>query len=138
MRIGFFGKGGAGKTTTAAGFIKYLMTKVPYVLAIDADVNIHLKDALQIENFSGEQYELGDRAAEVAAYVRGHRTDLGERPLISSTPPSLNSRFIRVTRDDPFIAKSASYSWNLSTRGRGRLLLPLQTRITSYGVPSLA
>ena len=114
MRIGFFGKGGAGKTTTAAGFIKYLMKNGAYVLAIDADVNIHLKSALQIDDFSGEQYELGEKFKEIASYVRGSRIDLGDRPLISSTPPSLLSKFIRVTNNDPFIESKALHANNIS------------------------
>lgn len=114
MRIGFFGKGGAGKTTTAAGFIKYLIKRVPYVLAIDADVNIHLKSALQIDGFVGQQNELGDKFKEIASYVKGSRTDLGERPLISSTPPSLLSRFIRVSSHDPFIAENGLHAKKVS------------------------
>jgi cellulose biosynthesis protein BcsQ len=31
MRIAFLGKGGAGKTTTSAGFIRYVAKKKPYV-----------------------------------------------------------------------------------------------------------
>ncbi len=114
MRIGFFGKGGAGKTTTAAGFIRYLMTKTSYVLAIDADVNIHLKDALQINNFAGQQYDLGEKASEITSYLMGKRTDLAGRPLISSTPPSLNSNFIRVAKEDPFIVSSGLHTNGLS------------------------
>jgi len=113
MRIGFFGKGGAGKTTTAAGFIKYLMKAGAYVLAIDADVNIHLKSALRID-FSGEQYELGENFKEIASYIRGSRIDLGNRPLISSTPPSLLSKFIRVSNSDPFIASNGLHANNIS------------------------
>ena len=38
MRIAFLGKGGAGKTTTSAGFIQYMAKRHPFVLAVDADV----------------------------------------------------------------------------------------------------
>jgi CO dehydrogenase maturation factor len=114
MRIGFFGKGGSGKTTTTAGFIKYLMKNGSYVLAIDADVNIHLKNALDLNDLSGQSFELGENFKEISAYVKGARTDLGNRPMISSTPPSLLSRFIKVSSGDPFIAGNAMHTNNMA------------------------
>ncbi len=49
MRIAFLGKGGSGKTTTAASFIRHAASKHPFVLAFDADVNAHLAGALSVE-----------------------------------------------------------------------------------------
>lgn len=49
MRIAFLGQGGSGKTTTAAGFARFLASRFPYVLALDADVNAHFKTALALE-----------------------------------------------------------------------------------------
>jgi CO dehydrogenase maturation factor len=102
MRVAFLGKGGAGKTTTAAGFIKYAATRHPFVLAVDADVNAHLKSALNAE---GEAKQLGLHFDEITSYLRGQRTDLGERPIIGTTPPSLKSNFITAKPDSPFIEK---------------------------------
>ncbi len=113
MRIAFLGKGGAGKTTTTAGFIKFLSARHPYVLAIDADVNAHLKGALHLD-MQGELIQLGSLRQEVSQYVRGSREDLGLRPLIHTTPPSLQSTFIKVTGDDPFIKKYARQAGNIS------------------------
>ena len=42
MRVSFFGKGGSGKTTISSSFISYLLKKKENVLAIDADMNVHL------------------------------------------------------------------------------------------------
>jgi CO dehydrogenase maturation factor len=114
MRIAFLGKGGAGKTTTTAGFVKYLATRHSYVLAIDADVNAHLKGALQLDNMQGELIQLGSMRSEVAEYVRGARKDLGDRPLIHTTPPSLQSTFIKVSREDSFIQKYGRHAGNIS------------------------
>jgi CO dehydrogenase maturation factor len=46
MRIAFVGKGGSGKTTSAAMFSRYLAAQDVPVLAIDADINQHLAKAL--------------------------------------------------------------------------------------------
>ena len=46
MRIAFVGKGGSGKTTSAAVFSRYLAELGKPVLAIDADINQHLGHAL--------------------------------------------------------------------------------------------
>lgn len=113
MRIAFLGKGGAGKTTTAAGFIRYLAAQRRMVLAVDADVNAHLRGALQLTDVEGEEHQLGDLCDEIFSYVRGDRNDLGERPFIGTMPPSLKSTFVRPTFDDAFIAKYAQKAANI-------------------------
>lgn len=105
MRIAFLGKGGAGKTTTAAGFIRYMSKRHPYVLAIDADVNAHLKGALHIDGLEDAAFELGEVRGEIIEYLKGKRTDLAGRDMVGTTPPSLKSNFISVGKDDPIIAK---------------------------------
>ena len=81
------------------------------VLAIDGDVNTHLQEALNIES---DPPELGRLYDEIASYVRGARTDLGDRPLLSTTPPSPRSRFISCSSDDPFLARYAVTRGSLS------------------------
>ncbi|MBO0849661.1 MAG: AAA family ATPase, partial [Pseudonocardia sp.] len=49
MRIAFVGKGGSGKTTLAALFTRYLAELGLSVLAIDADINQHLGQALGLD-----------------------------------------------------------------------------------------
>lgn len=114
MRIAFLGKGGAGKTTTAAGFVQYVAKRFPFVLAIDADVNAHLLTALNLTDAVGEKHELGQVCDDIFAYLRGQRTDLGERQMVGSTPPSLKSNFVRVSPDDPFVSRYALRSGNIS------------------------
>ncbi len=121
MRIAFLGKGGAGKTTTSAGFIQYLAGKYPFVLAVDADVNAHLLEALQMDSGTeGQFFELGEVAEEVQEYLRGGRVDLGDRMMIGTTPPSLKSNFIRINAEDPFIKKYALRRGNISLLTVGR------------------
>ncbi|MFT4308410.1 MAG: hypothetical protein ACMXYM_03505 [Candidatus Woesearchaeota archaeon] len=109
MRIGFLGKGGSGKTTLAAAFIQHI-AKTQTVLAIDADQNTNLAHTLGIE---GAQ-SLSSNAHEVADYLRGTRTDLGTAPMIATTPPSLESRFVRVRENDEFLKRYATRSESIS------------------------
>ncbi len=97
MRIAFLGKGGSGKTTTAAGFARFLASRFPFVLAVDADVNAHFKTALGLE---GDTKHLEGHFNDVIAHLRGQRSDLGDRVMLATTPPSLTSTFIRPTADD--------------------------------------
>jgi len=83
MRISFLGKGGSGKTTTAAAFIQYLSTKYEHVLAIDADMNVHLQKALDIP---GEAISLGDNFQEISQYLNLNR-ELKTK-FIGTTPPN--------------------------------------------------
>lgn len=114
MRIAFLGKGGAGKTTTSAGFVRYLAAKKSHVLAIDADVNAHLRGALHLPNLVGHPHELGDVKDDIIAYLKGDRQDLGDMPMVGTTPPSAKSRFITVSQKDPLIAKYAQTAGNVT------------------------
>jgi CO dehydrogenase maturation factor len=111
MRIAFLGKGGSGKTTTSASFIRHASKKRSFVLALDADVNAHLAGALALD---GETHQLGQLYAELTAYLKGTRTDLGDKPMIMTTPPSLQSNFVRPRVDDPLIGKYALIQGNIN------------------------
>lgn len=111
MRIAFLGKGGSGKTTTAAGFARYLADRFPFVLALDADVNAHFKTALGL---SGEPMHLEGHFDEVIDHLRGRRADLGDRPMLATTPPALDSNFITVSPDDELIRRYALIDGSLA------------------------
>lgn len=114
MRVAFLGKGGAGKTTTSAGFVRYLAAKKPFVLAVDADVNAHLKGALHRTDWAGDVYEIGEEREAIINYLKGSRTDLGDNCMVGTTPPSTRSQFISVSPKDPLISKYALKSGNIS------------------------
>lgn len=114
MRVAFLGKGGAGKTTTAAGFIRFASQHFPFVLAVDADVNAHLKSALHFEAQTGEEHQLGELCDEIFVYLQGSRRDLAGRPFIGTTPPSQDSNFVRPQPSDPFIKKYGQQSDNIA------------------------
>lgn len=104
MRVVFLGKGGSGKTTTAAGFIRYLSMQGRNVLAIDADINAHLQATL---GFDGKALLLGDEFTMVADYVRGDRADLASRPMIGTTPPGVGSTMVQPSANDPLMRSLA-------------------------------
>jgi CO dehydrogenase maturation factor len=108
MRVGFLGKGGSGKTTIAAAYIRW-SAKKRFVLAIDADVNVHLSDALSME----APEPIGHDFEKIAEYVRGTRSDLNETKIVATTPPSTKSRFVRPTPDDQFIKNTCSQLGNI-------------------------
>jgi putative ATP-binding protein len=104
MRVSFFGKGGSGKTTVSSSFIKYLLNKKENVLAIDADMNVHLGKVFDMPiNIISEQNE------EITKFLEPNRNI----PIIGTTPPIKTSKFIKVSKDEPFIKKYATIKNNL-------------------------
>lgn len=109
MRIAFLGKGGSGKTTISSAFISYIAKNRKHVVAVDADINVHLQKALQI---SGKPNYLSQNYKEIASYLEGDRSDfknvgLTIPPAFGSIPPSSESTFILPHAEDPFIKRFA-------------------------------
>jgi CO dehydrogenase maturation factor len=95
MRISFLGKGGSGKTTVSAAFIKYLKNTQDQanILAIDADVNVHLGALLGIESQS-----ISGRKDDIKEYFEG-----SDHPVIGVSPPSRDSKFVTIDPNDQFL-----------------------------------
>lgn len=96
MRIAFLGKGGSGKTTFAAAFSKYIAERSPAMLAIDADVNMHLHQSLGMD---APSKTLGDGYAELGEYLFKNRKHAENLPELGVIPPSSDSRFIKEVTD---------------------------------------
>ncbi len=112
MRVAFLGKGGSGKTTVSAGFTRYASKLHDFVLAIDADVNVHLHQALGL-TVEREISSIKESHDEIQKYLRGTRSDLGDRPMISTTPPTFDSNFVRISPHDEFLKRYATIDGNI-------------------------
>lgn len=96
MRIAFVGKGGSGKTTLSALFAKYINKKYP-VLAIDADLNMHLGSLLGFEVALPVEKHISHPAAvnTIKKYLKGKNGRIKEPAHFrKTTPPTADSGFI--------------------------------------------
>lgn len=93
MRIAFVGKGGSGKTTAAALFARYLAAEGRRVVAVDADINQHLGQAL---GHDGEPPRaLGADPAWLKDHLRATNPRIaGPEAMIKTTPPGAGSRLV--------------------------------------------
>jgi CO dehydrogenase maturation factor len=99
VRVAFVGKGGSGKTTLSSLLVRYLAGEGLPVIAIDADINQHLADAL---GAPGQPPALGSRLAEIKEYLRGDNPRIpSAAAMIKTTPPGRGSRLLRFGGPDP-------------------------------------
>lgn len=96
MRISFVGKGGSGKTTLSSLFIRHLKHNNLPTLAIDADINQHLCDAVGVE--SGKAKALGLHQKDLKVLFAGSNPLIDPSKMIKTTPPGKGS----------FVAKGVS------------------------------
>ena len=103
MKIAFVGKGGSGKTTLSALFVRRLAAQGAPVLAVDADINQHLGAALGLdEEEAAELPALGARLPLIKDYLRGSNPRItSAEAMIKTTPPGEGSRLLRITEDNP-------------------------------------
>src|ERR1017187_2606094 len=81
VRVAFAGKGGSGKTTLSSMFVRHLAAQGLPVVAIDADINQHLGEALGAD---------GDPRSRIATAPRCS-APARRRPTRSSSPPAPRS-----------------------------------------------
>jgi CO dehydrogenase maturation factor len=101
VKIAFAGKGGSGKTTLSSLFVRYLAARGRPVVAVDADINQHLAEALGAE----EPRPLGAHLPEIKEYLRGTNPRISSASaMIKTTPPGRGSRVLRPGGADPLHA----------------------------------
>lgn len=110
MRIAFVGKGGSGKTTIAALFVRFLGEKQLPVLAIDADINQHLGAALGLsEEGCTAMPQLGSHLPEIKHLLRGTNTRISSaEKMLKTTPPGTGSVLMRLQEKHPMWERFAT------------------------------
>src|SRR6266498_2201829 len=106
MKLAFVGKGGSGKTTLAALFSRHLASEGVPVLAIDADINQHLGEALGLDPEQAAALPaLGLEIDRIKEHLRGsNRRITSTSSMVKTTPPGTGSRLLRLTEDNPISA----------------------------------
>jgi CO dehydrogenase maturation factor len=101
MKVAFVGKGGSGKTTLSSLLVRYLAASAGSaapVIAIDADINQHLADALGAE----QPPPLGAHLDAIKEYLRGTNPRISSAAaMVKTTPPGDGSRILRPGGPDP-------------------------------------
>ncbi|MBO0824382.1 MAG: ATP-binding protein [Actinobacteria bacterium] len=98
MKIAFVGKGGSGKTTLSSLFVRHLAAQGLPVVAIDADINQHLAEALG----GCKPQPMGAHLTEIKEYLRGANPRItSASAMAKTTPPGQGSRLLRHGGPDP-------------------------------------
>ncbi len=128
MRIAFVGKGGSGKTTLSALTIDYLKkTKLP-ILAIDADINMHLGGLIGFDNNTKLNISDSDSIKKIKTYLKGDNNRI--KSLVEfrkTTPPNSLSNFVNLSNKDDYILsnyvikKDNVYLMNVGTYEKGEI-----------------
>ena len=99
MKVAFVGKGGSGKTTLSALFVRHLAGQGLPVVAVDADINQHLAEAL---GATATPPAMGEHLTEIKEYLRGDNPRIASAAaMVKTTPPGRGSRLLRLGGDDP-------------------------------------
>jgi CO dehydrogenase maturation factor len=106
MRIAFVGKGGSGKTTAAAMFSRFLGEQGAPVVAVDADINQHLGQALGHDG--PPPRPLAADLPWLKEHLRGDNPRIASAAsMIKTTPPGRGSRLLDLGPDDAVLHRHA-------------------------------
>lgn len=109
MKIAFVGKGGSGKSTVSLLFIRHLIEAGEHVLAIDADINMHLADLLSVARDDARAISYGTNPLAIREYLIGKNKRIScPKSFIKTTPPGSGSNLISITEDNPILRHFAT------------------------------
>jgi len=106
MKIAFVGKGGSGKSTTTSLFIQYLLKNNKKVLAIDADINMHISGLLNIDRNPNLALSENSNVAAIRKHLKGNNQKIKDyTQIVKTTPPGKGSNLLSINEND-FILKN--------------------------------
>ena len=102
MRVALVGKGGSGKTTVSALFIRHLAASGAPILAIDADINQHLGSSLGLADETAATLPpMASHLTAIKDYLRGTNPLIATADaMVKTTPPGRGSRLVRLDEDN--------------------------------------
>lgn len=108
MKIAFVGKGGAGKSTISSLFIEYAQQNNQKVLAIDADINVHLAELLGVPIHQDKALSLDNNTHSIRSFLKGDNVRIASAShFVKTTPPGKGSRFLQWNNDNPILKNYA-------------------------------
>lgn len=123
MRIAFVGKGGSGKTTIAAALCRHLAELGRPVLALDADINQNLGEALGHEG--PPPPALGTDPGWLKDHLRGTNPRItGAEQMIKTTPPGPGSRLLDLAHDGELLVRYSARAGGVRFMVAGELETP--------------
>lgn len=109
MKIAFVGKGGSGKSTVAALFIDFLLRTQMSVLAIDADINIHLPSLMGLPLSEGKALSREENSLLIRKYLVGTNKRIESLDhMIRTTPPGEGSNLLVLEKNNSILQSLAT------------------------------
>ena len=118
MKIAFVGKGGSGKTTTAALFARYMQQRGHRTLALDADINQHFAAALDYE---GKLANMGMEIDRIKQHLAGVNALFEIDEMKKTTPPGRGSNLVTLDAGDWFMQEFTEDADGVRIAGAGEI-----------------
>lgn len=118
MRIAFVGKGGSGKTTVSSLYSLWTASKGRTVLAMDADINQHLAQAI---GYQAKLPAMGEDLARIKTHLAGTNPRLSPETMHKTTPPGRGSQLVRLAVDDWFMCHYTRQHAGVHLAGAGEI-----------------
>lgn len=110
MNIGFYGKGGSGKTTVSALFALYLDSIDMTVGLLDVDVNSHTAAILGAEVDNQKVLSTKENQVAIWKYLAGTNERVKANEFLNTTPPGNGSNYWSMKKDN-FLTKKFGQSF---------------------------
>lgn len=117
MKIAFAGKDGSGKTTLSSLFTRHLAARGLPVVAIDADINQHLAEALGADR---EPPAMGGHLTEIKEYLRGSNPRISSAAALGLLRDALDAQprdWARYTRQGAEFHVRNACAWASAAAG---------------------